>query len=195
MRAFWLDFGLRTVNPNPSFHADHRGRRPGQFARACRSQYRPRFRFRKIDPQGERRRQQRERRRAARVSREKSARGAAQADRAAPGYAAGNRSRCGRHQPESRFALGPARREAGAGREEHHRDRERQGRCRQVDDGGEPRAGARRRRRAGRRARRRHLRAIAADDAGHQRAGRSRRTARRSSRSRHTACRRCRSAF
>ena len=61
---------------------------------------------------------------------------------ALPGRAARHRQ----HDAEDHVALGPARREADPGRQEHHRGRVRQGRRRQVDDGGQPRAGARRRR-------------------------------------------------
>ncbi len=76
------------------------------------------------------------------------------------------------HDAEDHVARGAARREADPGREEHHRRRQRQGRRRQVDHRGQPRAGAGRRRRERRHARRRHLRAVAADDAGHRRPAR-----------------------
>ena len=56
-----------------------------------------------------------------------------------------------------------------SGRQEHRRGRLRQGRRRQVDDRGQPRARARGGRRDGRRARRGHLRPVAADDARHRR--------------------------
>ena len=128
-----------------------------------------RFRLDQIDPQNQGRRQQRFRRCPAGVSGQKPARIPAQAGARPGGAAAGRWPGHGDHQPESRLTLGAARRQAGPRRQEHHRDRHRQGRCRQVDDGGQPGLGTGRRGGAGRCARCRHLRAVAADDARHQR--------------------------
>ena len=83
---------------------------------------------------------------------------------------------------------------AAAQRQEHHRRRLRQGRRGQEHHGRQPGAGAGRRGRRRRPAGCRHLRPQPADDDGHRRPARERRTARPWSRWRTTACRSCRSA-
>ena len=144
----------------------------------------------------------RRRRRRPRVrSTSRSAIPAAQLARSAA--RAGRRSRRRRRPPaRAGLELADAHRRARACRAAHaaaeraqrHRGRVGQGRRRQVDDRGEPRAGAGRRRRARRRARRRHLRPQHPDACSASPAGPTVPTARRSSRCARTAWRRCRSA-
>ncbi len=108
----------------------------------------------------------------------------------------GRRRQCvGERVSEDRLACGAKGRQAGAGREEHHRRCIRQGRRRQIHHRRQPGAGAVRRGRERRHSRCRHLWPLAAADARHrQRPARIRRRQEARADGRPMACRPCRSA-